>query len=81
MNGTIGVDLISYGVSIQTYDQARKYQRYYQFIAPTLCLQALIFYLPCWIWERLESGKMNYFMSEKKDGKGKKKKVDPGKQL
>lgn len=67
MNGTIGFDLLYYGIAFKTYKETRKYQRYYMFIAPTIALQALIFYAPYWIWKQWESGMMNYFMNSTND--------------
>lgn len=60
MNGTIGRHIITYGIGKNVPGAERRYQRYYQWVAPVLVLQALIFYLPHMLWKSWEDSKVTY---------------------
>lgn len=59
LNGTIGKNIISYGVGeIKHNSTTVIHQSYYQWIGPLLIFQAFILYLPRAFWITLEKGIM-----------------------
>jgi hypothetical protein len=66
LNGTIGKDVISYGVGFTRTSESPSviHQRYYQLIPPLLALHALILYLPRGIWKLFENGLMSKLLDK-----------------
>ena len=54
----IGVEVPYPGVDIMRKDTPIKTQRYYQWVLFCLLLQAILFYLPGWLWSSWEKGKL-----------------------
>ena len=60
MNGTIGKNIITYGIGVQSYGKDRKYQRYYQWLVPIMVLQAFIFIVPHMLWKSWENSRVSF---------------------
>lgn len=60
LQGTIGKDIVSYGISSRMYNKndERVYQTYYQWVTPSFLIMALIFYFPHFVWHNWEGGLM-----------------------
>jgi len=57
--GQIGTDIVDIGVGIYTGDSTKKnYQKYYQWVAFILVMQAVAFYLPAYLWKIWEGGRI-----------------------
>ena len=54
----IGVEVPYPGVDIMRKDTPVKTQKYYQWVFLCLMLQAILFYLPGWLWSSWEGGKL-----------------------
>lgn len=58
-NGQIGYDIIKPGVRSIIQDNFEiKFHKYYQWVYFTLLIQAILFYIPRYIWKILEGGKL-----------------------
>lgn len=57
-NETIGTHVIAPGVKNSYDNTERKYHAYYQWVGLTLFLQAVLFYIPRFIWKSEEGGLM-----------------------
>lgn len=64
MHGTIGKNIVNYGIGIKQRNEERIYQAYYQWVTPTLMIMAVIFYLPHFIWHSWEGGTMNKLLKD-----------------
>jgi hypothetical protein len=62
--GTIGKNIINYGIGSRTRTEERIYQTYYQWVTPTLLVMAAISYLPAFIWHNWESGAMEKLLKD-----------------
>ena len=63
MNQTVGTKIISHGVGSvhpSINQEHKRNQRYYQWVAPFLLLQALIFLLPHLFWKKMEGGIVSF---------------------
>lgn len=57
--GAVGRDLIQPGVASESeFDETNKYHRYYQWVCFVLFFQALICYMPRYIWTSFEGGRI-----------------------
>ena len=45
-----------------------KYQTYYQWVCFVIFIQAILFYIPHWIWKSWESGRIRLLVSDLNDG-------------
>lgn len=54
----IGKDIISPGVSAHTGNDEVKYHQYYQWVCIMLLIQAVLFYIPHYLWKNWEAGRM-----------------------
>jgi len=54
----VGRDVPHPGVGIQRKGDSVKFHKYYQWVCFVLFFQAVLFYLPCYLWQTWEGGKM-----------------------
>lgn len=58
--GTVGRDLIQPGVASDSeFDDTIKYHRYYQWVCFVLFFQAILCYMPRYIWKQFEGGRIS----------------------
>ena len=55
----VGRDVAHPGVMTSAHDQEdeRRYVTYYQWVGFTLFFQAILFYIPRWLWKNWEAGR------------------------
>lgn len=58
MNKKVGTDVIYPGVDKATPDQEKTYHSYYQWVCFFLFFQAVLFYIPRYLWKIIEGGKI-----------------------
>ncbi|KAK2706647.1 innexin inx2-like [Artemia franciscana] len=58
LNGEVGVDVPHPGIGPHTDKDEKKYHKYYQWVCFVLFFQALMFYIPRYLWKTWEAGKM-----------------------
>lgn len=64
-SGEIGKDVVYPGVANQDHEgEEVKYHRYYQWVCFALTLQALLFYVPRYLWKNWESGRLKMLTCE-----------------
>lgn len=64
LTGTIGKNIVNYGIGTKMLHEERIYQTYYQWVTPTLLLMALIFYFPHFVWHNWEGGTMDKLLKD-----------------
>lgn len=64
LTGTIGKNIVNYGIGTKRLKEERVYQTYYQWVTPTLLIMALIFYLPKYVWHAWEGGTMTKLLKD-----------------
>ncbi|XP_063235922.1 innexin inx2 [Bacillus rossius redtenbacheri] len=57
LNGRVGVDVIQPGVSNHEGEEV-KYHKYYQWVCFVLFFQAILFYIPRYLWKTWEGGRI-----------------------
>ena len=62
----VGRDVAHPGVMTSAHDQEdeRRYVTYYQWVGFTLFFQAILFYIPRWLWKNWEAGKITALMMD-----------------
>jgi len=55
----IGIDVAHPGIDKTIDPDERRYVKYYQWVCFCLFFQAMLFYIPRWLWKNWESGKIN----------------------
>jgi hypothetical protein len=62
----VGREVAHPGVITSAHDQEdeRRYVTYYQWVGFTLFFQAILFYVPRWLWENWEAGKITALMMD-----------------
>ncbi|XP_037082838.1 innexin inx2-like [Pollicipes pollicipes] len=55
----IGFEMYYHGLGTQQRDEERKYHLYYQWVPFVLFLQGVLFYMPHWMWEINEDGRVH----------------------
>lgn len=63
-NKTVGVHVPYPGVDKSTPDEKRVYHKYYQWVCFVLFLQAILFYIPRYIWKIAEGNKIRALIME-----------------
>jgi len=65
VGGTVGADVAHPGVATPQGDGGgRKYHKYYQWVCFTLFFQALLFYVPRYMWKTWEAGKLKMLVQD-----------------
>lgn len=64
LSGTIGKNLVNYGIGTRQRNEERIYQTYYQWVTPTLLIMAMIFYFPQFLWHNWEGGTMEKLLKD-----------------
>ncbi|XP_037026268.1 innexin shaking-B-like [Bradysia coprophila] len=64
LEGTIGKNLVNYGIGTKMRNEERMYQTYYQWVTPSLLIMALIFYFPHFVWHNWEGGTMEKLLKD-----------------
>lgn len=64
LSGTIGKNIINYGIGTRQRSEERIYQTYYQWVTPTLLIMAMIFYFPQFLWHNWEGGTMEKLLKD-----------------
>lgn len=64
LEGTIGKNLVNYGIGTKMLKEERIYQTYYQWVTPSLLIMALIFYFPQFVWHNWEGGTMDKLLKD-----------------
>lgn len=64
LSGTIGKNIVNYGIGTKTLYEERIYQTYYQWVTPTLLIMAMIFYFPQFLWHAWEGGTMEKLLKD-----------------
>jgi hypothetical protein len=62
--GREGVDFLSYGVGAYSLEDEKVHHAYYQWVPLILALQAVMFYLPHFIWKMMEGGRMEQIIDD-----------------
>lgn len=62
--GTIGKNLVNYGIGTRQLHEERIYQTYYQWVTPALLIMSLIFYIPQFVWRNWEGGTMDKLLKD-----------------
>uniref|UniRef100_A0A0P4W675 Innexin n=1 Tax=Scylla olivacea TaxID=85551 RepID=A0A0P4W675_SCYOL len=60
----IGVETAHPGIGKSTSNDEKRYHRYYQWVTLFVYLQALLFYVPRFIWKNWEGGKVKMLVAE-----------------
>lgn len=58
----VGVDIPFEGIDRNQDKNDRKYHKYYQWVSFVLFFQAVLFYIPRWLWKNWEGGKIQALM-------------------
>ena len=61
--GKVGKDLLSYGVGPYLEQDRKVHHAYYQWVPLMLAMQAIMFYLPHYIWKMMEGGRMEQIIA------------------
>lgn len=65
LSGTIGRNMISYGMSMANIpEHQRNYQKYYQWVPICLTIQALSLYLPAFLWKCWEKNTLHRLIGD-----------------
>jgi len=65
VDGQIGLDVAHAGVAPPPSDgTGRQYHKYYQWVCFTLFFQAILFYIPRYLWKSLEAGKLEMLIQD-----------------
>lgn len=63
--GRVGLEVAHAGVAPPAADgSGRKYHKYYQWVCFTLFFQAILFYIPRYLWKSLEAGKLKMLIQD-----------------
>eukprot|EP00091_Calanus_sinicus_P004317 TRINITY_DN14578_c0_g1_i1.p1 TRINITY_DN14578_c0_g1~~TRINITY_DN14578_c0_g1_i1.p1 ORF type:complete len:250 (-),score=89.77 TRINITY_DN14578_c0_g1_i1:346-1071(-) len=62
--GREGKDFLSYGVGAHVEEDEKVHHAYYQWVPLMLALQAVMFYLPHFIWKKMEGGRMEQIIGD-----------------
>lgn len=58
LGGRLGKDIAHPGVSSHTDEDEVKYHQYYQWVCIVMLIQAILFYIPHYLWKNWEGGRM-----------------------
>lgn len=64
LDGKVGEDVVHPGVGGASKPHERKYHNYYQWVTLFIFFQALLFYMPRYLWKAFEGGKMKMLVAE-----------------
>jgi len=60
----IGIDVAHPGIDKTIDPEERRYVKYYQWVCFCLFFQAILFYIPRWLWKNWEAGKIQALMMD-----------------
>ncbi|TRY79199.1 hypothetical protein TCAL_05994 [Tigriopus californicus] len=60
----IGIDVAHPGIDKTVDPEERRYVKYYQWVCFCLFFQAILFYIPRWLWKNWEAGKIQALMMD-----------------